>query len=312
MAYAMARYQGGEVQAAAIGAELYSRFLMYAETKPQTVETYRRALKPFFSYLAAEGITKPERADLLAYRESLFARVAAATVRLYIAAVRRFFAWTEQEGIYRDIARGLKGAQVSDEPKKDYLAVHQVEEVFEAVDRDGLIGKRDYAILRLMATTGLRTIEITRANIEDLTQKNEATVLYLQGKGRDERAEYVKIGRHTEEAIREYLKARPATEGKEPLFTSISDRNNGGRLTTKSISRIAKDSLRAAGMDSKRLTAHSFRHTAGTQALKNGYSLGQVQKVLRHKDPRTTEGYVHILDREGNNMEITLDGLYAY
>jgi len=311
-------WQGGEIQAAAISPDLYNRFLKFVETKPQSVETYRRALKPFFMYLMEKGITQPKRADLLAYRAGLMARVdagtlSAATVRLYIAAVRRFFTWTEQEDIYRDISRGLKGAQVAPGYKKMDLAINEVEKVLGSIDRATEAGRRDYAIIRLMTTTGLRTIEVANANIEDLaTMKGGQTILYVRGKGRDDRAEFVKVGGHTEAAIRSYLEARPTATGKDPLFASDSNRNRGGRMTTKSISRIAKNSLRAAGYDSAKLTAHSFRHTAGTQAIENGLSLHQVQIGLRHRDPKTTEIYIHSAERARNNMEIILDGLYTY
>lgn len=311
MTYAMTAWRGGAIQEATIRPDMFESFLKYVDAKPQTVETYRRALKPFFLYLAEGEISNPSRPEILAYRDRLKQSKAAATVRLYIAAVRRFFSWTEQEGLYPDIARGIKGAEVTDGFKRDYLGKVQMEGVLQSIGRDGLAGKRDYAILRLMATTGLRTIEITRANIEDLTLKGGCMVLYVQGKGRDDRAEYVKIGKSTEEAVREYLEARGDVEGKSPLFASESDRNRGGRMTAKSISRIAKNGLKAAGFNSKRLTAHSFRHSAATIALDSGVPIEQIRQTLRHRDPRTTEIYLHTIDRAKNNMEIMLDGLFA-
>jgi len=311
MTYSITTWQGGAIQAAAIRPDMFDSFLKYVDAKPQTVEAYRRALRPFFSYLAKFEISKPTRADLIAYRDGLKekARLAAATVNLYITAMRRFFAWTEQEGIYPDIARGLKGADVADRFMRDDLKQDELAQVLQAVDRDSVTGRRDYAIFRLMATAGLRTIEITRANIEDMTMKGGFMILYLQRKGRDDRAEYVKLGRSTEEAIREYLEARPEADGKDPLFASESDRNKGGRMTTKSISRIAKNGLKAAGFNSRRLTAHSFRHTAATIALNNGYSIGQIGEVLGHRSEGITKRYLHSSNREKNNMEITLDGL---
>ena len=311
MENAIAIQRGGTIQAAVIRPDMFESFLKYVDAKPQTVETYRRSLRPFFLYLAEEGIDNPSRQEILTYRDRLKQSKAAATVRLYIAAVRRFFAWTEQEEIYPDVARGIKGAEVTKGFKKDYLGQVQVEDVLQSIGRDGLTGKRDYAMLRLMATTGLRTIEISRANIEDMTLKGGFMVLYTQGKGRDDRAEYVKIGRATEEAIRDYLEARGEADGKAPLFVSESDRNRGGRMATKSISRIAKNGLKAAGFNSKRLTAHSFRHSAATIAYDNGVTIAQIGQTLRHRDPRTTEIYLHTIDRAKNNMEIMLDGLFA-
>ena len=98
-------------------------------------------------------------------------------------------------------------------------------------------GKRDYAMIALMVTGGLRTIEVSRANIEDLGIRGNSTVLYVQGKGRTEKAEYVKISPETEGFIREYLQARENTAGSAPLFSSTSNNSKGGTMTTRSISR---------------------------------------------------------------------------
>jgi integrase/recombinase XerC/integrase/recombinase XerD len=81
------------------------------------------------------------------------------------------------------------------------------------------------------------------------------------------------------------------------LFTSISDRNQGEALTTRSISRIVKQIFRGVGLDSRRLTAHSLRHTAITLSIKGGASLQQAQAMARHTDPKTTMIYFHNLNR---------------
>ena len=112
-----------------------------------------------------------------------------------------------------------------------------------------------------MITSGLRTIEVIRANIEDMRTVADFTALFLQGKGHDEKTQYVKIPEPVEKAIREYLKARGTAKPTEPLFESVSNRNVKGRMTTRSISRIAKNHLVDSGLDSDRLTAHSLRHT---------------------------------------------------
>ena len=74
-------------------------------------------------------------------------------------------------------------------------------------------------------------------------------------------------------------------------------------MTTKSISRICKESLIAAGYDSDRLTAHSFRHTAATLNLMNGASVEETQQLLGHKNINTTLIYSHALERAKNNSE---------
>ena len=224
----------------------------------------------------------------------------------YIIATRLFFQWTEQEGLYPNVAAHVKGAKLDREHKKDYLTPRQVKKVLEGVDRSTAQGKRDYAILALMFTGGLRTIEVVRANVEDLTTAGERTVLYVQGKGHEEKGAPVNIPAATEDAIREYLAIRGKLEGKEPLFASVSDRNAGGRMTTRSISRLVKNAFTAAGYTSDKLTAHSTRHTAVTLALLGGEKLEEVQKFARHADISTTMVYAHSLDAAANRCSNTI------
>ena len=120
-------------------------------------------------------------------------------------------------------------------------------------------------MLAMMFTMGLRTVEVIRANIEDIRTKGDTTVLYVQGKGHIEKDDLVRMPSHVELAIRRYLSARNAYETTDPLFASISNHNNQGRMTTRSIRRIVKSIFISVGFDSPRLTAHSTRHTAPTK-----------------------------------------------
>ena len=281
----------------------FDDFFNFVDVSEKSIETYKRALKQFIKYLAYNGIQKPLRQDILNFREQLKQEHKPTTVQAYVVAIRLFFRWTEQVGLYPNIADKIKGAKLDREHKKDYLTTKQVKKVLDNIDRDTLQGKRDYAILALTLTGGLRTIEVSRANIEDLRALGDNTVLYIQGKGRHEKTDYVKVVEQVEDAIRDYLKACGVSDIKSPLFKSISNRDNGGRLTTRSISRIVKEALRDAGFDSERLTAHSLRHTAGTLNLKNGGTLEETQQLLRHSNINTTMIYLHHLERENNKSE---------
>lgn len=286
-----------------ISEEVFNSWTSFIDASPRTVETYSKAIKQFFIYLQDKGIKKPQREDIVAYREYLSKDHKPTTVQSYLAAVKLFFQWTEQEKIYPNIAQRVKGAKLDTEHKKDYLTKKQVSKLLKSIDRSTLKGKRDYAMLSLMVTTGLRTVSIINANVEDIRAAGDATALYYKGKGHQEKATYVKLAEPVEEAIRDYLKARGRADGKEPLFTSTAHRNNGGRMTTRSISRVAKESLIDIGLNSDRLTAHSFRHTAATLNLLNGGTVEETQQLLDHKNINTTLIYSHALERAKNNSE---------
>jgi integrase/recombinase XerC len=226
-------------------------------------------------------------------------------VKTYLTATRLFFRWLEQEGLYKNIADKIKGAKVEHGHKKDALTVDQVKDVIDTftADTEASTAKRDYAIFCLMVTCGLRTIEVVRADLEDLRTLGSKTVLYVQGKGKDEKSEYVIITREVEKAIRSYLATRTDATDKAPLFSSTSNNSKGKRLTTRTISGIVKERLKLAGLNSNRLTAHSLRHTAVTLSLLGGSTLQEARQFARHSNIATTEIYAHNLERIANPCE---------
>lgn len=283
--------------------DMFSRWIAYVDARPKTVQSYTRAIRQFMGYLYERNISQPTREDVVAYREWLLESLKPTSVQAYLVAVKLFFKWAAQEGLYPNVADRVKGAKVDSEHKKDYLSSAQVKRLLSSIDRDTLKGKRDYAMLCLMVTAGLRTIEVARANIEDMRPLAGFTALYVQGKGHSEKAAYVKVAGAAEDAIRDYLTARGAVSRKEPLFASIAYKNKGEAMDTRSISRVVKERLVAAGFDSDRLTAHSLRHTAATLNLLAGASIDETQQLLRHKSSSTTAIYSHILERAKNNSE---------
>lgn len=295
------REEQNAIQTQALSEDLYLRFVSFIDAKEKTVQTYTRALRQMFKYFQEQGITHPQREDVISYREHLKATGhKPTTIQNYITATRLFFQWTEQERLYPNIAAHVKGAKLDKEHKKDYLTSRQVKTVLEDVDRTTPQGLRDYAIIALMVTGGLRTVEVVRADIADMRTLGNDTVLYIQGKGRDEKTEYIKLSAPVEAAIREYLKTRQDTAPTAPLFTSMSNNSKGQRMTARTVSGIAKDCMRTAGYNSERLTAHSLRHTAVTLSLLAGRNLAEVQQFARHANISTTQIYNHALDKAKN------------
>lgn len=290
-----------------VNAELFNQFVAYLDATPKTVDTYTKALKQLSKYLSFNGITQPQREDIIAFREDLKASGhKPTTIQNYITAAKLFFKWTAQAGYYPNIAEHLKGAKLNRDHKKDYLTSRQVKEVLSGIDTSTSKGKRDYAILTLMITGGLRTIEVARADIGDIRNAGEHTVLYVQGKGKQEKTDFIKLSAPVEKAIRAYLTDRGETAPDKPLFVSLSNNGSGERMTTRAISGIAKERMRQAGYDSSRLTAHSLRHTAVTLALLAGEEITEVQQFARHSNLATTMIYNHAIDKAKNTCSETI------
>lgn len=284
---------------------LFDRWLRFVDAADKTEETYTRNIRQFAIYLDDTGETRPTRETVLAYRDALAAAgKKPATIQGYMTAVKLFFQWTEAEGLYPNVAAHVKGAKLDTAHKKDWLSADQVKRLLSIPDRSTLTGARDYALLSLMVTTGLRDVSVAAARVGDLEEKcGGEMVLYYLCKGHDERSTYVKIAAPVQRALAAYLAMRGEEDPSAPLFASAANRNDGGEMTTRSISRIVKNALISAGFNSDRLTAHSLRHTAATLNLLNGGTPEETQQMLNHKSIVTTQIYVHALERAKNQSE---------
>lgn len=275
---------------------LIDQFIKDQDVALSSRKTYRQSLQQFFRWLEhEEDAVAPTRETILRYKEQLDLRQLRPFTRSsYLVAVRKFFEWAEGQKCYPNIAKGVKGLRRSTKThQKSALTFDQISQILTAIELDSLQGMRDYALINLLCRTGLRLIEVKRALIEDLDMRSDGkAVLWVRGKGREGKDDFVVITDEVLEPIATYLKKRAPKQLIEPLFTSVSDRNFGGRLTTFSLSRIVKRRLRAIGVDSRRLSAHSLRHTFGVMAIKAGASLYEVQLAMRHTSPATTEIYL--------------------
>ena len=283
--------------------EMLNRFVQYVEVSPLSVRSYISGIKAFIRYLSENGISKPTRETVIAYKKELVRYKSASTVALYLSSLRRFFSWCASENLYGDITLGVKSPRVDNSHKKDAFSAQQIKQIISGINRNSLQGARDYAIFCLTVATGLRTCEIIRADISDIRNVQGENVLYIMGKGKTSKSQFVKLSGHVLQAIRAYLEMRGAVEDDSPLFASLSRRNFGGRMSTRSISRICKNAMIKAGFNSRRLTAHSLRHTSITLALLAGMSLREVSQFARHSSINVTLIYAHDLERLSSKCE---------
>ena len=293
--------------------DLIDSFIASQDIKLNSKLLYRRTLKQYFNWIGIKGYLLSEiaRPQLLEYKEELLgSKKSSLTVSSYINSVRRFYEWAEANKYYPNVAKGIKSPNRKQQFKKQPLLPAQATALLNYYQNKAL---RDYAIIGLLLRTGLRTIEVIRATVEDITFKGSQRVLLIQGKGRDEKDNFVILTDKTYQPIAEYLKTRGQIRGSEPLFSSNSNNSKGEQLTTRSISYIAKEGLKAIGLDARSFSAHSLRHTTAVNILRAGGSLETAQFTLRHSNPATTQIYTATLNEErrlGNSGEALIDSLY--
>jgi len=293
--------------------ELVDSFINSQDVKQSSKLLYRRTLKQYFNWVTdkAYSLSEIARPQLLEYKDELLnSKKSSLTVGSYITSVRRFYEWTEANKFYPNVAKGIKTPKRKQQFKKQPLLPSQATALLNYYQDKAL---RDYAIISLLLRTGLRTIEVIRASVEDITFKGSQRVLLVQGKGRDEKDNFVLLTDKSYKPIAEYLATRGNTNSSEALFTSTSNNSNGERLSTRTISYIAKEGLKAIGLDERSFTAHSLRHTTAVNILRAGGSLETAQFTLRHSNPATTQIYTATLNEERrlqNSGEALIDSLY--
>ena len=153
---------------------------------------------------------------------------------------------------------------------------------------DGPFLYRDYAILMLFISCGLRISELVSLNVHDIYEDH----LRVIGKGNKERVVF--FGDGCREAIDDYLVVRNndkvAEKDKDALF--ISQKNC--RFGVRGVQQMVEKKLSLAGLDATRYSPHKLRHTAATLMLKNGVDTRALQEVLGHSNLNTTQIYTHL------------------
>ncbi|MDY0138551.1 MAG: tyrosine-type recombinase/integrase [Candidatus Izemoplasmatales bacterium] len=211
------------------------------------------------------------------------------------------------EEIYAlNITETLKNVHVEKKIKKPILTIKQAKHLILYLKNNRKYSwhYRDYALVFLMITTGLRSIEVRRAKIKDLDVIHGKHILYIQGKGRDSADEFVKISSGLYEAITDYLKIRK--DHNPYLFVSKS-KSSKKPLDRTAFNGLMKRILRDSGLSDTNITAHSLRHTAATINLKRGGTLEETKRLLRHQEMSNTLIYTQDMDEKLNDTVSNLE-----
>ncbi len=322
---------------------LFMDFVAWIDRSEKTTRTYIVNLRQFMAWLQYTDTRRPQRADIISYRDWLSVEHEAIqldpvagwsyrtdrngnpikvnckpnTIAQYLRSVCQFFRWTAANNLYPDIAANIHAPKISHNThKKEALTPAEVLQIENSIaqkaqeattaaaeaakDKAGRMqrsteqGKRLYAMYLLAVNAGLRTVEISRANVKDLVTKGGNTWIYIWGKGRTEPDQKKPLAPEVTAAIKDYLQSRTdRPTGNSPLFVSTGNRSGGKRIATTTISTMLKQAMQQAGFDSERITAHSLRHTAGTAVQELTGDIYTTQKYMRHSNPATTEIYLH-------------------
>jgi integrase/recombinase XerD len=169
-----------------------------------------------------------------------------------------------------------------------HLPVAQVQRVLRHCDRSTPLGRRNYAILLLLARLGLRAGEVVRLNLEDIDWQSGLITVYGKGKWAQ-----LPLPADVARAIAQYLhRDRPRCACRRLFIRDYAP--IGGFHGANAIASMVKRALEKAGVESARKGAHLLRHSLATDMLRKGYSLDEIGEVLRHRSSDTTAIYAKV------------------
>jgi site-specific recombinase XerD len=170
-----------------------------------------------------------------------------------------------------------------------FLQPDEIEHLLKSCNTDTPIGKRDYAILLLLARLGLRAGEIVAMRLDDI--RWEAGVVDIRGKGAA--FNQLPIPQDVGEALAMYI-----CHGRSPCSTRRvfirAKAPHTGFSTSVAIGNVVRRALTRAGLDPIRKGAHLLRHSLAVRMLREGARLSEISEILRHFSPNTTEIYIKV------------------
>lgn len=272
--------------AAHVEAPLFDAFLASKDLTPHTREAYRSSLRHFVRSLTPGAPVTPS--VVMGYRDELLAsgEFSPLSVGTYLSAVRVFFTWANSNGYTSNPAAGIRGPRVRKAFRRSPISAANAGKVLASGT-----SPRQRLMLELMLRAGLRGCELVRANVGDRATKDGKDILFVQGKGRTDKEEFVVLSHKVVEAWDAYLLERGPVKPSEPLFVSQRGSKAGQRLTTRAVRNAVNEALHSAKVKEKKVTPHSLRHTCAVELRRAGASLAEVQAVLRHRSSDTTAIY---------------------
>ena len=266
-------------------AKVVDAFLSAQDVNDLTRRAYRRGMQAYLDWHTANGrdLAAANRATIIEFKQWLTEHHADRTAAAYLTAVRRFYAWLEGTTGRPNPAGSVHNPRIARRFSRQHLTRAEARALTEEAGRD-----RDRIMVELMLATGLRTIEVIRADVGDLQRRAGRWVLVVQGKGHTDKDAFVIVPNQVASDLCAYNIGQPSDA---PLFRGEGNRNHGQRITTRTIRNIVRDRMDAIGLTGSEYTAHSLRHTTAVSILLSGGDIFQAQATLRHSSPATTEIY---------------------
>ena len=169
------------------------------------------------------------------------------------------------------------------------ISAEHVRQLLASIDQRTAVGRRDYAILLLLARLGLRLGEVAFLELDDIDWNAGQVSVRSKGGQRNTMPLPIEVGR----AIAAYLRrGRPATDSRRVFLRAKAPicafRGASG------VGSLVRHSLERAGIHATTKGTHQFRHGLATEMLRQGAALGEIGELLGHRHPQTTKIYTKV------------------
>lgn len=273
----------------------YGRFLIQERGLMQsTVDLYLRMVRPFVAHHLQHGklrLSKLVAEDVIHFVLHNTRRRGRWSTKSTITGLRSFLGFSFQTGrTTTNLVSAVPTvplSKLSDLPR--FLEPDEVEKVLRCCDRRTKVGKRDYAILLLLARLGLRSSEVAKLTLDDIGWA--AGELLIRGKGA--RLDKLPLLQDVGQALADYLRnVRPHCSPRHVFIRSRAP--HVGLVGASTVGSIVVRALDRAQIRSHHRGAHVFRHSLATRMLRHCASLAQIGQVLRHQNVQATEVYAKV------------------
>lgn len=277
-----------------------SEYLSVQNFTGKSAKTYETALNSFFNWCIRTGVNVNNLTVKDVVRYNSFLRESDKrqnTIFFYTTVLKLFFKWRAENYGFPNIGTGLKNKRPPYNFIRHPLTLDESVKLLNDIDQTDKRGKRDYAVIKLMLSSGLRCIEVSRLIIADIVQEHGQSGLMVRGKGKIDK-EFVHITSECLAAIENYLAVVYPGNEKEPIFRRVYESDAVRPLNAAMVGKIVSTRLTASGLKSRNITPHSLRHTAGSLLSKSGMDTYDIQRYMRHTSLKVTEVYIKQVDQQ--------------
>lgn len=280
--------------------ERFGEHLKLRGVSPRTVATYTGELKPFFAFLdefGVENLARLSREHLEEYRTRLFyskhrgRSLSLSTQSVRLQALKRFARFLAHERYHLlDVGLAVDLPARRRRLPRVILTERETLRLLEAPDTATTLGLRDRALLEVLYATGLRNAEAGELLLEHV---DFARHLVHVACGKGGKARMVPLGEEAQVWLEEYLAHGRPRLARDPAEQRIFLSMRGRFLHRSELAQMVTRWAKRAGL-SKHVTAHTLRHSCATHMLRRGAGLRQLQILLGHSSPDTTQLYTQV------------------